>query len=180
MLVKAKFDISRIDSDYYEHFSQALAYDASFAPSYFIQKLLALAMLHHNNIQVSPNCHSGDQPELFVRRNQFHYEHWFNVGSLELSTLEKAEAKSDHVWWFYCESDDNSRILSKINKHPKLQMVELESNLEKGLAESIEKNIAWTILVDQDELTVATEHEFYQSRFQIHHPLTIPMVDLIH
>ncbi|AWB67810.1 hypothetical protein C2869_15855 [Saccharobesus litoralis] len=180
MLVKAKFDISRIDADYYEHFSHALSYDDAFSPSYFIEKLLAMAMLHHNNIQVSPNLVYGDSPELFVKRNQHHYEHWFNVGKLELSSLEKAEAKSDHVWLFYCERDENQKLLSKINKHPKLQMVEFESDLIEGLARNINKNMAWTILVDQDELTVATEAAYFQSRFQVHHPLTIPVVDLIH
>ncbi|WP_111979488.1 YaeQ family protein [Algibacillus agarilyticus] len=180
LLVSAQFDVSRIDSDNYEHFTQTLAYSSRITPFYFVEKLLACALLHHSQMQISPNCQQFDEPELYIRRNQSHYLHWCSVGTLTLDSLEKAKAKSEHVWLFYCDKDKNEKLLNKINKHPQLQMIELQTSLIESLSRSINKKLSWSIIIDHEHLMVASEDGFFESTFKIHHPLTVPIIDFIH
>nr|WP_246283079.1 YaeQ family protein [Marinifaba aquimaris] len=178
LLIKAEIDVSRIDAHAFEHIENQLVKPYCQSEHQFIQKLIAYALLHHNDISI--NQGNNDEPELFIRRNQTQFSHWIELGELTEEKLEKAEAKSEHVWLFCDENDHVAKLKQKINKHPKLQLVELESKMVDGLAQQIARNMAWTLILDQDQLSIASGDQFWSSKINIYHPLTIPFYDIIH
>ncbi len=180
-VVKAEFDVSHIDSHLYEHFESTVAKNACESSHHFIQKLLAYAILHHNAVEIRQGENSlVDEPELFITQLDNHYEHWIELGDTSNERLEKAKLKSDYVWIFFDDSNDVTKILNRINKHSKLQMVEFDSEMIEGLAQVLDKHLEWTVIVDQSDISVACSEHFWQSKFKIHHPLTVPFYDIIH
>ena len=99
---------------------------------------------------------------------------------IENHLIEKAEAKSEHVWLFYHDTDKASKLLKSINKHPRLQLIQYSPELITQLSQCIQKQIKWSVMIDGDLLTVAADDLFVESEIHQYHPLTVPKLDFIH
>ncbi|MER2493486.1 YaeQ family protein [Catenovulum sediminis] len=180
LVIKAQINVSHVDSQNYCTRSEIIAAHQSESHRHLVQRLLAWALFRHANVKMSHAICIGDEPDLFVRRNDVQFEHWIEVDQLVPERLEKAEAKSEHVWLFYCDPSKVDKLLKNINKHPCLQLVQYSPDLIDKLSQQITKQINWSVMVDHDLLTVATDDVYLESEIHLIHPLTIPALDLIH
>lgn len=177
LVVKANFNVAHVDLRLYEDFTETFAKSVDESEHHFAQRLLVYALLHRHNVQIN----SDNSPELFIDNNpNQHVEHWIHIGAINSALLNKAEASSPHIWVFFDGSDDVRKLLKQINKHPRLQMVEFEDQFIDALSHSIEKQLGWSVMIDQQQISVAVGDDYFQSEFKLHHPLTIPPLDLIH
>ena len=179
-IIKADISVSHIDSQDFLTRSEVIAVHQAESHQHLVQRLLAWAIFRHHQLQMSRAICVGDEPDLFVKRNDVQFEHWIEVDQLSLDRLEKAEAKSEHLWLFYCDQQKAQKLHKLINKHPSLQLVEIDNDMVENLSLLIEKNLAWSVMIDHDLLTVAAGDAFFESKLTLFHPLTVPAVDLIH
>ncbi|GEM_PF-2904156 len=185
IIVKADINVSHLDSQQYLHLTDVIALDSEEPAEHFALRLLCWTLFRHdilgdNKFQLGRASNSSELPDLFVKRGDAQYEHWVEVDNFLPERLEKAEAKSEHVWLFYTDPEKVSKLLKNINKHPRLQMVELSPQLIHLLANHTGKNISWNVMIDADQINVAADDIYLESKFQMHHPLTVPLLDLIH
>lgn len=179
-LYKVDFHVSHLDSQCFVHRTQQIAAHPSESDKHLVQRLLAWAIFQDEQITFSHSVCIGTEPDVFVKRSPYRYKHWIEVDQLQPDRLEKAEAKSEHVWLFYSEPDKAKKLLSQINKHPILQLVEIEDQLIAQLCAHLKQQLQWNIMIDQQNLMVAIDDLFIQSTFTLHHPVTRPALDLIH
>ncbi|KMT66353.1 YaeQ family protein [Catenovulum maritimum] len=179
-IIKAELNISHVDTHEYFNLNQVLATKSSESSDHLVQRILALALFKHQNLEFNQNDFLAGEPDLFVKRNQAHYEHWIGVDGFLPEQLEKAEAKSEHVWLFYHDTDKASKLLKSINKHPRLQLIQYSPELITQLSQCIQKQIKWSVMIDGDLLTVAADDLFVESEIHQYHPLTVPKLDFIH
>lgn len=179
-IIKADISVSHIDSQVFLTRSEVIAVHQAESLQHLVQRLLAWAIFRHQQLQMSRAICVGDEPDLFVKRNDVQFEHWIEVDQLSLDRLEKAEAKSEHVWLFYCDQLKAQKLHKLINKHPSLQLVEIDRDMVENLSLLIEKNLAWSVMIDHDQLTVAAGDAYFESKLTLFHPLTVPAIDLIH
>ncbi|EWH12204.1 hypothetical protein DS2_00745 [Catenovulum agarivorans DS-2] len=179
-IIKADINVSHIDSQDFLTRSEILAVHQAESNQHLVQRILAWAIFRHQQLQMSKAICIGDEPDLFVKRNDVQFEHWIEVDQLSLDRLEKAEAKSEHVWLFYCDQQKAQKLHKLINKHPNLQLVEYDADLVESLSQLVSKNLSWSVMIDHDLLTVAAGDAFFQSKLTLFHPLTVPALDLIH
>ncbi|MCU4675794.1 YaeQ family protein [Catenovulum sp. 2E275] len=185
IVVKADINVSHLDSQQYLHLMDVIALDSEESAEHFTLRLLSWALFRHDilgqdKIQLGRATQSSELPDLFVKRSEAQYQHWIEVDSFLPDRLEKAEAKSEHIWLFYTDQDKVSKLLKNINKHPNLQLVEISAEMITQLALQTSKNINWNVLIDDDHISVATDELYIESKLSLHHPLTVPLLDLIH
>lgn len=184
-VIKADINVSHLDSQQYLHLMDVIYIDSQESAEHFTLRLLTWSLFRQDlfvdeKIQLGRSIAASELPDLFVKRTQAQYEHWVEVDTFLPDRLEKAEAKSEHVWLFYTQADKVQKLLKNINKHPNLQLVEISSELVQQLAAQTSKNINWNVMIDNDQLTVASGDLYLESNLQLHHPLTVPLLDLIH
>ncbi|WP_017445154.1 YaeQ family protein [Gayadomonas joobiniege] len=178
-LFKVDFHVTHLDSDTFVQRSGQIASHQTESDGHLVQRLLAWAIFQDHQITLSRSVCIGQEPDLYVRRNAFQYKHWIQVDSLQLDRLEKAEAKSEHVWLFYCQPDKGAKLLKQINKHPMLQLVEIDPTLIERLSHQLTHHLQWSIFVEHEQIRVATETDYIEAGYCLHHPLTVPALDLI-
>ncbi|WAJ69264.1 YaeQ family protein [Catenovulum adriaticum] len=184
-VIKADINVSHLDSQQYLRLMEVISIDGQESAEHFTLRLLTWALFRQDlfvdeKIQLGRSINSSELPDLFVKRTQAQYEHWVEVDNFLPDRLEKAEAKSEHIWLFYTQADKVQKLLKNINKHPNLQLVEISRELIEQLAAQTTKNIHWNVMIDNDQITVASGDLYLESSLTFYHPLTVPLLDLIH
>jgi len=167
---KAQFTIAdlREHCNHQETFTTACDRGESY--QHFVLKLLSYCLFSHNK-QATINARlKNNQPDVSIKALDEHYETWLSVDQPDISMLTKIAKRVDELWVVTTlESDwlnEYQRQLALIsNSH----LIAFDSQFIEQLVTHLSKNLQWDITIDQQTISVADKHHFYQTRDLVWH-----------
>jgi uncharacterized protein YaeQ len=159
-LYRFRLDVSDIPRGFYDVVDFRLGMHPSETPDYLLTRALAYALNCEPGLSVTPGLCAGDEPALSLPSPQGGHgamELWIDLGNPSPRKLHKA-AKAARRVRVYTYKDPHALVREaageRIHRAPEIEIFGIEPALLRTLAGWLERDNAWTLIHDQDTLTV--------------------------
>ena len=105
-------------------------------------------------------------PDLSLKGDFERYLLWIDVGFPSQKRLDRAVQQSDQVIVITPKNSiwlkDNERFFKRKN----IKVLPIEAEFLQQLSKDITQRLDWSVVVDQNKLTIANSHGFYETSFK--------------
>jgi uncharacterized protein YaeQ len=158
-IFKADLKVADLDRNVYADFPLTLAQHPSETEERLMVRILAYALFAHERLAFGPGISDADEPDLWQRDLTGAIERWIEVGLPDEKRLARACGRADEVvvlaygravdiWW--------KQIESKLNRLPKLQVLQLDTDATKSLSEMAARNMALAATIQEGQALVSS------------------------
>ncbi len=163
-LFRVKLELSDVDRGVYESLDVRLAQHPSEDETRLVCRLLAYALLYEEGLEFGRGLSDADEPALWVHDLTGRLLHWVDVGIPSAERIHTANKKAERLT-VVCHKGKEAlaREMSKRLVHGAgdIRVLYLEPAFVAQLAEVLERNVQWTVVRVEGEVSViAGAHSF--------------------
>lgn len=170
MLYRFQIDLSDVDRNIYETLDFRAALHPSETSPYLLSRALAYALSYEEDIEFSPGgLGDPDAPALRVLNLRGEIEKWIEIGNPSTRKLHKASKTANVVRIFTYKNPDilvNEIRSNEVHRASELEIFAFSADFLEQLAEKLEKNNRWSLLVQQEQLDLTIGDETFSSQMQ--------------
>jgi uncharacterized protein YaeQ len=165
-IFKVRIDISNIDQHRYEQLCFTVGRGDEESMAHLVMRLIAFAMVPEDNMSFGHGVCGPAEPDVMVKDYDDHYIYWIDIGYPSVERVRRASHQADNVIIFSLNNSDwlkesGNTILNMNNIH----LILLRPELIDKLAQGIQRNIKWSVVIDGDKIGISDTQNYVESTF---------------
>ena len=168
-LIKVRIQLSDVDRGLYPTFELRLAQHPSEEGERVILRLLALCLLHEEELAFGRGLSSTEEPALWVKHPGDTVAFWVEVGKPAAARLHKASKRAERV---AVVTDRDRQLLKRtwqgesVHRSEVLEVLLLPPDLVREAAAHLGRSIDWTITSMDGQLTIVDGETVITGEFE--------------
>lgn len=170
MLYRFQIELSDIDRGVYESLDFRVAQHPSETYPYMLSRVLAYCLAYQDGLEFTPGgLADPDAPALRKLGGLNSIDLWIEIGNPSARKLHKAGKSAKEVMVFTYK---NPEVLvteinnGEVHRANELQISAFDPKFLDVLAEKVEKNNSWSLLVQQGQMDITVKGETFTSEIE--------------
>jgi uncharacterized protein YaeQ len=172
MLYRFNIELSNIDQGLYETLDFRVSQHPSEIASYLLTRVLAFALSYQQGLAFSPSGLSDPEaPAIQLLSSHNTFDLWIEIGNPSSRKLHKAKKTARQVVIYTYKNAEvlvNDIKANKVHKRNELKIFSFDEKFISALENLLEKNNSWSLLVQQNQISLSTKGESIVGELKTH------------
>lgn len=175
VLYRFTIELSNIDKNIYETLDFRISQHPSEIASYLLTRVLAYALSYEEGLNFSPSgLGDPDAPALQLLGSHNSIDLWIEIGNPSSRKLHKATKTARQVIVYTyknAESLINEIKANNVHKAQEIKIFSFDEKFISTLEKNLEKNNRWSLMIQQNEITLSISNESLTTDLKQHNVL---------